>query len=88
MACTSTGVKHLHHRATSFDIGVYFEANGHGTVLFSDHARERLSVAEAEDSQLVVGTLLGHSCGYSHIILTHKQICVNHSVHINIYILL
>lgn len=33
--CTPTGVKHLHHVAQQFDIGVYFEANGHGTVLFS-----------------------------------------------------
>jgi len=30
-----TGVKHLHHAAERYDIGVYFEANGHGTVLFS-----------------------------------------------------
>lgn len=30
--CTKTGVKHLHHKAQEFDIGVYFEANGHGTV--------------------------------------------------------
>jgi len=36
--CTPTGVKHLHHAATRFDIGVYFEANGHGTIVFSDHA--------------------------------------------------
>lgn len=33
--CTPTGVKHLHHVAQGFDVGVYFEANGHGTVLFS-----------------------------------------------------
>jgi len=33
--CVSTGVKHLHHAAERFPIGVYFEANGHGTVLFS-----------------------------------------------------
>ena len=45
LVCTSTGVKHLHHRAAMFDIGVYFEANGHGTVLFSAGAQERLSVA-------------------------------------------
>ncbi|KAI8915725.1 hypothetical protein EDD86DRAFT_196703 [Gorgonomyces haynaldii] len=32
---TPTGVKHLHHEAEHFDVGVYFEANGHGTVLFS-----------------------------------------------------
>lgn len=36
--CTPTGVKHLHHVAQGFDIGVYFEANGHGTVLFSPDA--------------------------------------------------
>jgi len=32
VVCVSTGVKHLHHAAKQFDIGVYFEANGHGTV--------------------------------------------------------
>jgi phosphoacetylglucosamine mutase len=30
-----TGVKFLHEKAHDFDCGVYFEANGHGTVLFS-----------------------------------------------------
>ena len=28
-----TGVKHLHHKAEQYDIGVYFEANGHGTII-------------------------------------------------------
>ncbi|GME86872.1 unnamed protein product [Ambrosiozyma monospora] len=37
VAFTSTGVKHLHHKAQEYDIGVYFEANGHGTVLFSEN---------------------------------------------------
>ncbi|KAJ3563442.1 hypothetical protein NP233_g8944 [Leucocoprinus birnbaumii] len=40
--CVPTGVKHLHHAAESFDIGVYFEANGHGTVLFSRNTLETL----------------------------------------------
>ncbi|XP_045916543.1 phosphoacetylglucosamine mutase isoform X2 [Micropterus dolomieu] len=40
--CTKTGVKHLHHAAQEFDIGVYFEANGHGTVLFSEAAEEKI----------------------------------------------
>nr|XP_033795318.1 phosphoacetylglucosamine mutase [Geotrypetes seraphini] len=40
--CTKTGVKHLHHKAQEFDIGVYFEANGHGTVLFSKTAEEKI----------------------------------------------
>jgi len=33
--CVQTGVKHLHHAAEHYSVGVYFEANGHGTVLFS-----------------------------------------------------
>lgn len=40
--CVSTGVKHLHHAAENFDVGVYFEANGHGTVLFSPATTDRL----------------------------------------------
>ncbi|XP_036406214.1 phosphoacetylglucosamine mutase [Megalops cyprinoides] len=40
--CVKTGVKHLHHAAQEFDIGVYFEANGHGTVLFSKAAEEKI----------------------------------------------
>ncbi|XP_068304986.1 phosphoacetylglucosamine mutase [Pyrus communis] len=34
---TPTGVKHLHEKAAEYDIGIYFEANGHGTILFSEH---------------------------------------------------
>ena len=45
VACVATGVKHLHHRAQDFDIGVYFEANGHGTVLFRDNAIEAIQKA-------------------------------------------
>uniref|UniRef100_A0A7M5ULE0 Phosphoacetylglucosamine mutase n=1 Tax=Clytia hemisphaerica TaxID=252671 RepID=A0A7M5ULE0_9CNID len=40
-----TGVKHLHHKALSYDIGVYFEANGHGTVIYSDNAKARIASA-------------------------------------------
>lgn len=46
--CTPTGVKWLHHAATSFDIGVYFEANGHGTVVFSQAALKALASASPE----------------------------------------
>jgi len=38
VACVPTGVKHLHHKAMDYDIGVYFEANGHGTVVFTEAA--------------------------------------------------
>jgi phosphoacetylglucosamine mutase len=27
-----TGVKHLHHEAKNFDLAIYFESNGHGTI--------------------------------------------------------
>ncbi|KAL9000923.1 MAG: hypothetical protein Q9188_005569 [Gyalolechia gomerana] len=48
VVCTATGVKHLHHAATKFDVGVYFEANGHGTVVFSDVALKRLGKHEPQ----------------------------------------
>ena len=40
-----TGVKHLHHKALEYDIGVYFEANGHGTVIFSNEAKSLIAKA-------------------------------------------
>lgn len=40
--CAKTGVKHLHHVALDYDIGVYFEANGHGTVIFSEKAVKQI----------------------------------------------
>ena len=42
-----TGVKHLHHLAENFDIGIYFEANGHGTVLFEEPLLESLKQVPA-----------------------------------------
>jgi phosphoacetylglucosamine mutase len=44
---TNTGVKHLHHRAVEFDVGVYFESNGHGTVVFSRRAHKLIRQAAA-----------------------------------------
>ena len=41
---TPTGVKYLHKKAAQYDIGIYFEANGHGTVLFSDQFLEELEL--------------------------------------------
>ncbi|CAF0876381.1 unnamed protein product [Rotaria sordida] len=45
VACVPTGVKHLHHKALDYDIGIYFEANGHGTVLFSDNLKSKVKAA-------------------------------------------
>lgn len=43
MAMAKTGVKFVHHEAEKYDVGVYFEANGHGTVLFKDKVLARLT---------------------------------------------
>ena len=50
VTCVPTGVKHLHHAALDFDIGVYFEANGHGTVVFSDKAMEAIKNTAAKSN--------------------------------------
>ena len=46
--CTPTGVKHLHHAALRFDVGVYFEANGHGTITFSEDALKTIRTTEPQ----------------------------------------
>jgi len=48
LVCVETGVKHLHHAAQSFGIGVYFEANGHGTVLFSEDTLNTINSHEPQ----------------------------------------
>lgn len=57
--CTPTGVKHLHHEAEKYDVGVYFEANGHGTVIFSPEAEEKIfsHVASSESEAQAVRVL-------------------------------
>jgi phosphoacetylglucosamine mutase len=49
-----TGVKFVEHEAKTFDIGMYFEANGHGTVIFSAKAVKIL-----ETFQPVTNRILG-----------------------------
>lgn len=51
VACAKTGVKHVHHKAEEFDIGVYFEANGHGTALFTNSVINKMKyVAQNTDA--------------------------------------
>lgn len=50
--CTPTGVKHLHHEAENFDIGVYFEANGHGTVIFDPKAEAKIFAYKADEGNV------------------------------------
>jgi len=58
LAMVATGVKHLHHKALDYDIGAYFEANGHGTVIFNDRARETIKVAAEQPDASQAAKLL------------------------------
>jgi len=40
----ATGVKNLHEKAEHYDIGIYFEANGHGTVIFNEDYLGKLEI--------------------------------------------
>lgn len=53
VAMAKTGVKYMHHVALDFDIGTYFEANGHGTILFSQRFATVVNeqVAELEENR-------------------------------------
>ena len=53
---TPTGVKYLHKKALEYDIGIYFEANGHGTVVFSE---DFLSQLESLSNELSSETANG-----------------------------
>jgi len=64
--CVPTGVKHLHHAAEHYDVGVYFEANGHGTVLFSRATQDTL--ASHEPSTPAQSTALNHLINLTHLI--------------------
>jgi phosphoacetylglucosamine mutase len=64
--CVPTGVKHLHHAAENYNIGVYFEANGHGTVLFSPSTQDRL--ASYQPSTPAQSTALNHLINLTQLI--------------------
>ncbi|KAG6012898.1 hypothetical protein E4U54_007236 [Claviceps lovelessii] len=84
---TPTGVKHLHHAACQFDIGIYFEANGHGTAVFSQDAiaafRETVPQSPAQkdalDTLAAVSDLINQTVGDAfsdllmvEVVLAHK----------------
>ncbi|KAF2687035.1 Phosphoacetylglucosamine mutase [Lentithecium fluviatile CBS 122367] len=86
--CTPTGVKHLHHAAEKLDVGVYFEANGHGTVIFSPdtldtiakHEPKNTGQAEALDILRACINLINQSVGDAlsdmllvEVVLAHKN---------------
>ena len=56
----------MHPAAETFDVGVYFEANGHGTAVFSDATIERLDAAierldAGAEPRAPVGSIDAHS---------------------------
>lgn len=59
-------MKHLHHAAEHYDIGVYFEANGHGTVLFSPQTQQKLTTYEP--STPAQSTALSHVINLTQLI--------------------
>lgn len=64
---TWTGVKHLERVANKFDVGIYWEPNGHGTVMFSDSFIEKLIFAYEESDEnssrrTSAGSLLAVAC--------------------------
>ncbi|KAH8406172.1 hypothetical protein KR215_006048 [Drosophila sulfurigaster] len=67
VSCVPTGVKHLHHKALEYDVGVYFEANGHGTIVFSDSAKSLIAEAaktnEDAKSLLLIIDLINETVG-------------------------
>ncbi|QRW19249.1 phosphoglucomutase/phosphomannomutase, alpha/beta/alpha domain protein [Rhizoctonia solani] len=69
--CTPTGVKHLHHAAQRFGIGVYFEANGHGTVLFSHQTLELLDSHQPDLINQTVGDALSDLL-LCEVVLAHR----------------
>lgn len=64
--CVPTGVKHLHHAAERYPIGVYFEANGHGTVIFSPPTLELLDAHQPITP--AQATCLGHLVSLTQLI--------------------
>ena len=63
VVCTLTGVKHLQKAAKKFDFGVYFEANGHGTVEVSDKAQHYVASLGEEDPLRVFVSLVNTAVG-------------------------
>ena len=53
-----TGVKFVHHKAMEYDIGVYFEANGHGTVLFHESLLAKLRAMDVSTLPVRVAPLV------------------------------
>eukprot|EP00760_Papus_ankaliazontas_P036084 PhM_4_TR8185/c0_g1_i1/m.81980/K01836/PGM3; phosphoacetylglucosamine mutase len=60
-----TGVKYCHAAAHKASVGVYFEANGHGTVLFNEAFQQKLQALNTPEAAklLSLSVLLSQVCG-------------------------
>lgn len=58
LSIAKTGVKYLHHKAKQYDLSVYFESNGHGTLTFDERLTSKLNklnsfAMNSTDSQIL-----------------------------------
>jgi phosphoacetylglucosamine mutase len=58
LVVAKTGVKHLHKKAKQFDIALYFESNGHGTIYTNEDVITKITklnsyCMSAQDSQVL-----------------------------------
>lgn len=58
LTLTKTGVKNLHAGAYNYDIAIYFESNGHGTVYYNNSVKEKIErlysfIESSADSQVL-----------------------------------
>jgi phosphoacetylglucosamine mutase len=82
-----TGVKFLHREAKEFDISIYFESNGHGTVFSQEHTLPKITKLNsfcnsATDSQLLEFIslflcLFNRTTGDSLAIFNATECCLN-----------
>lgn len=55
--CTPTGVKHLHASAKKYEIAIYFESNGHGTLLIQSSAIQKLNDETGNKNESVLNAV-------------------------------
>ena len=71
MDFAKTGVKFVHHVADHYDIGIYFEANGHGTVLIKGPVVLRL---RAELDAAVAAKNGAKTAAATRLLATHQLV--------------
>jgi len=54
----ATGVKYLHNEAKKYDIGIYFESNGHGTVLFKKEYINKIKEIKDNGKQDAINNII------------------------------